>query len=114
MKTLQEEIPEWIIKYDKSNYQSSAGRAVKELLSLVSSANSENKRLEELYNHATTDIKILQETEKELQEEVERLKKLKDAFGFVILQFWKEGPWMCAQIDEDKYAEFQSLLNPSE
>lgn len=29
------EIPEWIIKYDKQDYQSSAGKAVRELIEII-------------------------------------------------------------------------------
>lgn len=29
------EIPEWILKYDRANYQSGAGKAVRELLNII-------------------------------------------------------------------------------
>jgi len=29
------DIPDWIIKYDKANYQSSAGRAIRELIKII-------------------------------------------------------------------------------
>jgi hypothetical protein len=37
---------------------------------------------------------------------------LKEALGFLVLHFWKEGHWMAAQIDEEKLAKISSLLNP--
>ena len=42
-------IPDWIIKYDEANYQSSAGRAIRELIKIINelenSSNSNNKPL---------------------------------------------------------------------
>lgn len=34
-------IPDWIIKYDKANYQSGAGKAVRELISLLTEKESQ-------------------------------------------------------------------------
>jgi hypothetical protein len=40
-------IPDWIIQYDKANYQSSAGKAVRELITLLHASQEEVERLRE-------------------------------------------------------------------
>ena len=41
-------IPEWIIKYDQANYQSSAGKAVRELMGIVREYENSNNQKNEL------------------------------------------------------------------
>lgn len=41
-------IPDWIIKYDQQNYQSSAGRAIRELITTVKDLRSENDKLSQV------------------------------------------------------------------
>lgn len=46
------EIPEWILKYDSQNYQSSAGKAIRELISIIKTAetNGYNKGIQKAWN----------------------------------------------------------------